>query len=189
MKSSSAIFAALLLALTASPSSAEIAGGYGASTCEQWDSWHRGQPTSQTTASENWAMGYLEGLANMAEGDRLVRKLPAMDVLRGLDRATIVTLVTESCRPQRLLKSAVHELGGSLVGESLVVSSGTTPQTTRGARVLQVRSAVPETTGAAVVEYTGSIAATRQRGACETLLVQGRTASGAAVTRTLSKCN
>jgi len=189
VKSRSVIFAALLLTLTASASSAEVAGSYGLSTCEQWESWHRGQPTSQTTASENWAMGYLEGLANMAEGDRLVRKLPAMDVLRGLDRATIVSLVTEYCRPQRLLKSAVHELGGSLVGESLVVSTGVTPQTTRGARVLQVKTAVPETTGAAVVEYTGSIAATRQRGACETLLVQGRTASGAAITRTLNKCN
>jgi hypothetical protein len=189
MKSHSAIFAALVLTLTASPSHSEVVGGYGLSTCEQWANWHRGQPTSETAAAENWAVGYLEGLADMAEGDRLVRRLPAMDVMRGLDRPTIVALVSEYCRPQRLLKNAVHELGGTLVGESLVVSSGVTPQATRGARVLQVKTAVPETTGAAVVETTGSIAATRQRGACETLLVQGRTPSGAAVTRTLSKCN
>lgn len=189
MKSSALVLAAAFAGLTFNAATAETLSGYGSRTCDQWEQWHRGQISTDTVASENWVFGTLEGIASMAEADNRMRGLPPLDVLRGLDGPMVIALIGEYCRPHRALKDAVSELGAQLVTETGLVASGTPRPATSGGRVLLVKAAAPrETTGSAAVETTGTVAVAGRRGACEALIINGRTATGVPVTRVLTKC-
>ena len=100
--------------------------GYGAGSCENWLAAQRTPNAPETIALDNWVFGHLDGVAKYVDATYVLKDLPAPDILKGLDRATIVTLMGQYCRtnPSRTVDEALGALTAQTVaGERQVIRS------------------------------------------------------------------
>jgi hypothetical protein len=109
--------AAILLSLTSASASSQNLVGYGSVTCAAWIEAHRSTYATDRTALDSWVFGYLDGQAKYIDGERQVKNRPAADLLKGLDRPSIITLTSQFCQtnPAQTLDNALAAMSAQLV--------------------------------------------------------------------------
>jgi hypothetical protein len=144
---------------------------YSAQTCAKWSELHNGAPTTDTSGSENWVMGYVEGVGRYVDAEYQMKGQPTQ-TLKGLNRSAVIVLVNQFCKssPNRTLQSMVSELTGQMTADA----------------TLHVTKAA-ETTGSA--EITGSIAPTGVASKCHMVAVRDVTAGNSTLAREFRNCN
>ena len=68
-------------------------------------------------ALDGWVFGYVDGLAKYIDGERQLKNRPAADILKGLDRPSIVALTSQFCQtnPAQTLDNALAAMTAQLV--------------------------------------------------------------------------
>jgi hypothetical protein len=161
---------AAILALSCVAASSQSLTPYGAQTCAKWSELHNGAPTVDTSGSENWVMGYVEGVGRYVDAQFKMNGVPNHESLKGLNRSAVVVLVNQFCKsnPKRTLQSMVSELTGQMAVDD-------TLHATKAA----------ETTGSA--EITGSVGGVVS--ACRIVAVRDVTAGNPTLVREFRNCN
>lgn len=175
-----AIVSVALLALSFTPANAENRLG-GSQSCQKWVDLHSGSPTAETTAMDNWALGYLEGRATFIDSEFKVKGLPPTNVLQGLDAPTVIKLMGEYCRgnPLPTIGEAAAQLSVQMVADK---GARTHLAASNGVPKIQVVTNKPqaETTGSG--DITGSVSRAHW---CEAISVTDPTSG---VIRNFRKC-
>ena len=107
----------IICAFSCGPSSAQSLTEHGAATCQQWMAMHQAPNAPDTVALDNWVFGYLDGFARNVDGNYAIKGLPPADILRGLDRPSIIALMGQFCRPNplRTVDEALTRLSAQMV--------------------------------------------------------------------------
>lgn len=163
---------AAVFALSCVAASSQSLTPYGTQTCAKWSELHSGAPTADTSGSENWVMGYVEGVGRYVDAEFQMKGAPTHESLKGLNRSAVVGLVNQFCKsnPNRTLQSMVSELTGQMAADA-------------GLHVTKTA----ETTGSA--EITGSIGPRGVASKCRVVAVRDVTAAGPSLAREFRNCN
>ena len=113
---------ATLLALACTPANSEtlMLTNHDGKTCENWMASQQTPNAPDTIALNNWVFGHLDGVAKFVDATYVMKGLPAPNMLNGLDRASVITLMSEYCRgtPGRTVHQALGALSAQLVASS-----------------------------------------------------------------------
>lgn len=175
------ISAAIMVCATAQARSQELTN-WGSETCAKWTAVHSSSPSTPDGASaDNWVVGYLSGKASVIDAEARLKGLPPTNILRGLDRLSIVRLTGEYCRTKSILtlSEAVDELAVQAVAGT--AERGPEVASFRVEDALPNHKRVVETTGSDG-DITGSITPVHK---CETITVS---AAASGISRRFLKC-
>ena len=116
--------AAMLLSFSSVSASSQTLVGYGADTCAGWIEAHRSGNAPDKIALDSWAFGYLDGLAKYIDSEKQLKNLPAADILKGLDRPSVVALTSQFCQanPAQTLDNALAAMTAQLAIDDSRVS-------------------------------------------------------------------
>ena len=167
MKRFIAPISVLVLAVSCMPAPAQTLTPFANRTCHEWNVLHQ-NATPDTKAADNWVFGYLDGVARYIDASNVLNGKPRTDILKGLDRKSIVTLVGKFCsgHPARHLDVVVSEIAGQSAAANRSVTRPFQARLLNGGR----HQPVAETTGSAVTT-TGSIGTAPVNPKCRTITV------------------